>query len=351
VANDDDKQFDPTPKRREDFRKQGRFPKARDAAGLAACAAAASALIATKPALYQAIELLFARTFGDVSAITRGDGAIPIETALGTVTLGIAPISIAAVIGAIALGAAQAGLRFDTEMLDLKLDRLNPLPKLQQLLSPKHAAFEVFLALLRVTVVGVVAHQAIKAALPELSDLAATSTDSALRVASETLVRLALKIGGALVILSVIDYAHNRFTLERDMRMSFKELKDEMRQEDGDPKVKAKLRAAARKLAKRRMMSDVKKADVIITNPTHVAVALRYGPKDPAPVVLAKGHDEVAMAIRAEARKHSIPIVESRSLARALDADIAIGKPIRGEHFAAVAQVLAFIYRLRKRAR
>jgi flagellar biosynthetic protein FlhB len=100
-------------------------------------------------------------------------------------------------------------------------------------------------------------------------------------------------------------------------------------------------------MARKRALNAVKNADVIVTNPTHVAVALRYGPKDPAPVVLAKGHDEVALRIRAEARKHGIPILENRRLARALDAEVAIGRPVPAAHFAAVARILAFVFRLR----
>ena len=131
--------------------------------------------------------------------------------------------------------------------------------------------------------------------------------------------------------------------------MSLKELKDEMRQQEGDPKLKGRIRARARALAKRRMMNDVKKADVVVTNPTHVSVALRYQKADPAPIVVAKGHDEVALHIRSEARKYGIPILESRALARALDAEVNVGQAIPGAHYAAVAHVLAFVYRLRGR--
>lgn len=122
-----------------------------------------------------------------------------------------------------------------------------------------------------------------------------------------------------------------------------------MRSNDGDPKVKARMRARAKALARRRAALDMKNAAVVITNPTHVAVALRYGAKDPAPVVIAKGHDEVALQIRADARKHGVPIIESRALARSLDAEVPIGRPIPGAHFAAVAKVLAFVYRLKGR--
>jgi flagellar biosynthetic protein FlhB len=119
------------------------------------------------------------------------------------------------------------------------------------------------------------------------------------------------------------------------------------RAQDGDPKIKGRMRARARAMAKKRSLANVRKADVVVTNPTHVSVALRYGDRDVAPMVIAKGHDQLALLIRAEARRHGVPILENRALARALDAEVQICHPIPGAHFAAVARVLAFVYRLR----
>ena len=115
-------------------------------------------------------------------------------------------------------------------------------------------------------------------------------------------------------------------------------------------KAKARMRGKARRLARQRSLEGVKSASVVVTNPTHVAVALRYTGKDPAPVVVAKGHDELALEIRARARKFGIPILENRPLARALDREVPLGRPIPGHHFAAVARVLAYVYRLKHRA-
>ena len=133
--------------------------------------------------------------------------------------------------------------------------------------------------------------------------------------------------------------------------MTRRELTEETKAQEGDPKVKGQIRARARAMIRKRSLANVKKADVVVTNPTHVAVALRYGPNDPAPVVIAKGHDELALQIRAEARRHGIPILETRPLARALDAEVPIGRAVPGKHFAAVARVLAWVYRVRPSAR
>jgi flagellar biosynthetic protein FlhB len=154
---------------------------------------------------------------------------------------------------------------------------------------------------------------------------------------------------GALLFVSAVDFAQSWFSLSKEMKMTRKEQEDEHKQSEGDTKNKAKMKAKARANLAKMKKHAVKNADVIVTNPTHVAVALRYGPKDPAPIVLAKGHDEVALQIRAEARKHGIPIMENRRLARALDAEVQVGQPVPAAHFAAVARVLAFVFKLRKK--
>ena len=246
---------------------------------------------------------------------------------------------------------AQAGGAPNTEVVGFKLERLDPLPKLKQLFSLKHGGFEVALAVAKVVVVGGVAYSVTRDELPTLLGLWAHDVAGGSVILAGVIGRILLETVGAAFIVSAADYAHSRWKLSQEMKMTLKELKEEMRQEDGDPKLKAKMRAKARALAKKRMMMDVKTASVVVANPTHVSVALRYRNDDPAPIVVAKGHDEVALAIRTRAREHGIPIVENRPLARTLDAEVAIGHPVQVEHFAAVAKVLAFVHRLKRRAR
>jgi flagellar biosynthesis protein FlhB len=353
MANDTggEKKHDATPHRKEEFRKQGRFPKARDAGGLAATLAGLAALAGTSEHALAAMRLCFARTHGDLSAIGRGDGAAIFVVASGVLASLALPAAIAAAIGAAVAGAAQAGLRVDFELLSFNPEHLNPLPRLGRLFSPKQASTEIALAAVRVGLVGVIAYRALRDALPTLLGLTTVPVEVSLRRGASLSLSLALEVTAGLVLLAVVDYAQSRFSLGREMKMTTQELKEEQRQQDGDLRVKARRLARARAALRRRMMNDVKKSDVVVTNPTHVAVALRYSSTDPAPIVLAKGHDEAALRIRAEARKWGIPIVENRALARALDAEIPIGRPISGAHYAAVAHVLAFVYRLRgKRA-
>lgn len=344
-----DKKHEATPERREEFRKQGRFARSRDAGALAATVAALGALYGTSEAALRALALCFDRTHGDLGAVTRGDGKAALSFAAAALLAAVGPAAVAAALGALLAGFAQAGIRLDLDLLEFKADRLDPISRLGQLFSFKHAAVETLLAMLRVFVIGFIAYYTLRDEIPALLALTRAPSEVALRSLGAVAVRLTLKVGAGLAALSLADYAQSRFTLEREMMMTTQELKESVRSQDGDPKVKARMRGRARAIARRRMMDGVKKADVIVTNPTHVAVALRYQDSDPAPVVVAKGHDEVALRIRAEARKHRVPIVESRALARALDAEVQIGHPIGGAHYAAVAHVLAFVFRLRGR--
>ena len=344
-----DKKHEATSEQKEKFHKEGRFPKARDAGGLAATLAVIAALMGTSERSLRAIELCFAATHGDLMAITRGEGAAVTRVAAASLAALAVPAAVAAALGAAVVGLAQAGVSFDLGRVELKPERLDPLPRLKQLFSPQHGMIETLLALLRVAVVGVIAYRTLRDEIPQLLSLTTAPAAVAMHRVAASSLRLLLKVSGGLVLLAAIDYAQSWWTLSREMMMTTQQVKEEQRSQDGDPKLKARMRGRARALARRRMMNDVKKASVVVTNPTHVAVALRYQGTDPAPIVVAKGHDEVALRIRAEARKHGVPIIESRALARALDADVAIGKPIEGAHYAAVAQVLAFIYRLGKR--
>ena len=156
---------------------------------------------------------------------------------------------------------------------------------------------------------------------------------------------LGLRVSITLFILAVADYAYQRYEFEKSLKMSLSEIKQENKQSDGDPQIKARIRRTQREMSKRRMMQDVPKADVIITNPTHFAVALRYEAGGAAPKVVAKGQDEMAARIREVAREHKVPLVENKPLARTLYSTVEIGREIPADLYEAVAQVLAFVYR------
>jgi flagellar biosynthetic protein FlhB len=342
-----EKQFEPTAHRREEFRKQGRFPRARDAAAVAATLSVLAALLGSRGASRAALDRLFLASFGDLAALSRGTHVDAFRFA-GEALLALAgPACVAGAGAALVIGVAQGGLRVNLDAIGFKAQRLDPFARLKQIASPKQAAVEMFMSVLRIGVVGYVAYRASLVEVPDLLGLARASVDVSVERIIKAATRVIMGAGGALAAIAAIDYVQSRVQLGREMMMTRQEFMEEMRQQDGDPKIKGRIKARARALAKKRALQNIKKSDVVVTNPTHVAVALRYADKDPAPVVVAKGHDDYALRIRAEARKYGIPILENRPLARALDAEVPVGHTIPMAQFAAVARVLAFVYGLR----
>jgi flagellar biosynthetic protein FlhB len=342
-----DKTFEPTERKKEEFRKQGRFAKSKDAGGVVATAAVIAVIAGSTSSIGESARRLMARTVGDLGALERVGPLVVLDGVSRELMTLAGSAVLAAVVAAIVISLAQARFTFYPELLSPDVSRLDPTKSIGRLFSPKRAATDSLVALLRVGAAAAIAWHALSKELPMLVSLARMPLEGSLPMLFGSLARMIGMVTGVLFLVAVIDYAQSWFTLSREMMMSRQEREDEAKQSDGDPKAKARMKARARALAKKRAMNAVKNADVIVTNPTHVAVALRYGPRDPAPVVIAKGHDDIALRIRAEARKHGIPILENRRLARALDAEVAIGKPVPAAHFAAVARVLAFVYKLR----
>jgi len=350
-ADQGEREFDPTPQRREQFRKDGRYAKARDAGGVAATIAVVAVLLGSRPIMSRAAGLLFANSLGDLGALERVGIGRTLALLGGLMLSLVGPAILAAAAAAMAVGLAQTGLEVSSEGIGFKLERLNPIEGLKRLFSFKQGAAEVALGMLRVWVVGWVAWRALARDLPSLVGLSRLPTDAAMGRGAEVIVRVVLHALLALSLVAAVDYGWSWWKLERDMKMTRREMMDENRSQEGDPKAKGRMKARARAMARKRSLANVKQADVVVTNPTHVAVALRYAEGDAAPVVVAKGHDAMALQIRTEARRHGVPILENRKLARALDAEVPLGKMVPGKHFAAVARVLAWVYKIRPSAR
>lgn len=348
--SDEERNLPATPKKREKFRKEGRYARARDLGAIAATSAVLAAVIGGAAASRAAIGRLVELCHGDLLILRRGGGAEVARTFEGALFATAAPAAIAAAVASTTAAIAQAGVRFDFDQLELKPERLNPLPRLQGLFSPINGSKEALISMVRVGVVGYVGYRALLGELPALLTLGRYELATGAQMIGSSAIRIVLILLVGLALVAAADYTQSRISLEKEMKMSRKEVEDEMRSDEGDMKAKARMRGKARRLARQRSLEGVKSASVVVTNPTHVAVALRYTGKDPAPVVVAKGHDELALEIRARARKFGIPILENRPLARALDREVPLGRPIPGHHFAAVARVLAYVYRLKHRA-
>jgi flagellar biosynthetic protein FlhB len=259
------------------------------------------------------------------------------------------PFGILAMVGGVAMGIVEAGFEPNLDLAQPKWERLNPLPKLQGMFSPQQAGIQTALSLARLTVIGLVAWSITQSALPKLLRLATAPLDAGVLEVLAVVSRMALWASLALAILAGADYGYNWWKHHQNIKMSKQELKEEHHAQEGDPHVKAKRRARAREIVRKGIAKELKRSDVVVTNPTHVAVALRYRPDEGVPVVTAKGYDEVAQYIKKLAKEQGIPCVENVPLARALAANVKAGRPIPVDLFAAVAEVLAFVFRLKRR--
>ncbi len=245
----------------------------------------------------------------------------------------------------------QVGFLFTGYPLSPRLDRINPVAGFQRLFS-RRALLELLKALAKLGVVGYLTYGLVRKHLdlfPRLLDMSVAESVRCLAVLTSDLV---LRIGVLLLFLAVLDYAFQYWEHERALRMTRQELKEELRQYEGDPHVRARLRRRQRQRALSRMIQQVPKADVVITNPVHYAVALKYEPeKMAAPVVVAKGADHLALRIKEVAARHGVSIYEDPPLAQALYWGVEVGQEIPRALYEAVARVLAFVYRLRAAGR
>lgn len=349
--NDDDKTEAPTPRRLEQAREKG------DIVYSPEVGAALSLMAITGAIAFLAGPLLadFARGFVSFIAMPDQFAAEPgalkaIFAAIGLRTL--------VVFGAVALALALAGLAsrylqdrptFTAARMTPKLDKIDPVQGFKRVFG-KQAAAQFLKSLAKLAIVGAALAWALWPRDAAIEATALLDPAAVLPFVQERSVAMLMAMAAAAAALAAIDYVTTRQSYMQRLRMSRRELKEEFRQSEGDPLVKAKLRQVRQERAKRRMLANVPNASVVIVNPTHYAVALRYEQGEtPAPVCLAKGVDAVAQRIRETAEAHDVPIVEDPPLARALFAAAEIDEAIPREHYEAVAKVIGFVMRLSRR--
>jgi flagellar biosynthetic protein FlhB len=251
-----------------------------------------------------------------------------------------------AVVGFIA-NVMQVGFQFNTEAIALKLTKLNPVSGLKRLVSLK-ALVELGKSIIKILFIGSIAYLLVKSDMKEFPILIHQEVGQILVFIARVSLKVCFFVCLALIVLAALDFIYQRWQHEEDLKMTKQEVKDEQKQTYGDPKVKARIRSVQLEMARRRMMEDVPGADVVITNPTHLALALKFDAREMvAPRILAKGSGHIAQRIREIAVEHQIPIVEEKPLAQALFKMVEIGDYIPAELFRAVAEVLAYVYRLK----
>jgi flagellar biosynthetic protein FlhB len=248
-------------------------------------------------------------------------------------------------------GFVQHGFLFSAEQLVPKLDKISPMAGFKRLFSMK-SMVEFIKGLLKLAVVGTVLTLVVMPEISHITDLPTYSIPDLLRYTTGLSGKVLIAALAVVAVIAGLDMFYQRFAHMQSMRMTKQEIRDEMKQTDGDPMIKSRLRQIRMERARRRMMAEVPKATVVVTNPTHFAVALRYVQgESEAPIVVAKGADLVAARIRELAQENEVPIVENPPLARALYATVDLDQPIPNEHYRAVAEIIGYVMKLKQTVR
>lgn len=339
-----------TPRRRQKARERGQVGRSAELAGAAGLMAAAVVVRLVAQRSGASYAGYAAGLWGHLPAagLSGADAGALLRSAAGAgLTLGL-PVMGAALLVTLLAGVAQTGLLFTPAALAPDLSRINPLQGVQRLVS-RRALVELAKSLLKLVAVSALSAGPVLALVHEVArgDVALPAVASLTLGTAQTLM---LRAAGVLLLSGVADFFYQRLENETSLRMTTEDVRQEVRETDGDPQLRAGRRRRARELARRRMLSDVARADVVLTNPTHYAVALRYDAEQmAAPVVVAKGRDFLAERIRAIASGAGVPIVENPPLARSLYGGVKVGAPIPAALYQAVAEVLAFVWRVRGR--
>ena len=346
-----DKTEDPTPRRLEEARKKGQVPKSSELNAAVNLLALTVLLLALSPTLWQNF-LQVMRKYLEMNAeiLTPGNLAALAGGVVSDLLLLLGPVLLTAFVAAVAASYLQGGVLFTPSLLAPKLERINPLSGLQRIFS-KRALVELLKSILKVVIVALVAWNFLRANFETLFVVLYQNAANTWEIVSSLGLNLAIRIAVAFAALAAADLMYQRYEYYKSLKMSKQEIKDELKEMEGDPQLKARIRETQRKIAMQRMLHDVPSATVVITNPTELAVALRYREKeDEAPVVVAKGAGVLARRIRELAREHHIPLVENKPVARTLFQQVELGETIPVELYQAVAEILAFVYRTKGRS-
>jgi len=269
-----------------------------------------------------------------------------LSDALMAVGMSVAPLALALLVVGIAAAGAQGGIRVATKLFIPKFSRLNPFKGLKQKFGPQ-ALWEGVKALVKTTVLGMVLYYSFKGLIPLLMYSGSIPLPTLLGAVQDAALGLIRAASAAGLVMAAADYIVVRRRTNKQLRMSKQEVKDEHKRTEGDPQVKGQIRSRQLAMSRNRMMAELPDADVVLVNPTHVAVALRYDPAKGAPRMIAKGSGAIAAKIREKAAEHRIPLVQDVPLARALHASCEIGQEVPPQFYGAVAKVLAFVMGLK----
>lgn len=342
-----------TPKKKDEARKKGQIAKSPDLPGSLILLFSFLSFIMLGSYYKQHIMSLFNSLFEDwlLLELTAGNVMSLFTDVAIELLLILAPIFVIVIIIAILGNIVQFGFLLTGDPLKMKLSKLNPINGFKQIFSMK-SIVEFLKSILKILIIGIFVFNTIWGEWERILLLSSLPIQQIFSFAAGLTLNLGVKIGAVLIVLALADYFYQRFEHNKSLKMSKQDIKDEYKKSEGDPLIKGRIRERQRKMAMQRMMQEVPNADVIITNPTHFAIALKYdATKMEAPTIIAKGMDHVALRIREIAKENGVVTMENKPLARALYERAEIGDVIPADLFQAVAEVLAYVYKMKGRVK
>ncbi len=350
MADDDDqdKSQEPTPRKRQEAREEGNVAKSQDLAAGVVLFGSLLMLWMLGGGVWMAVYDTTIRSFTDIARVGDVDAVRRLSMAtLSEVGWTLVPMMAALVFFAIVANVAQVGLLLAPKKLQPKLETLDPIKGFKKLFFTSRTYVGFGMNLLKLFAVAAVAAWAVWAELGVVVGLQRADAVAVGPLAAASILKVGFKVAAALLIISMADFAYQRWKHEQDLKMTHQQVKDEMKKMEGDPQIKQRRRQVAMQRSMQSIRTDVPGADVIVTNPTHFAVAIKYDEGTMhAPRVVAKGGDLMAMRIREIATANGVPIVEKPPLARALFGAVDVGGEIPEDFYSAVAELLAYVYRL-----
>ena len=345
----EDKTEEPSAQRLEDFRKEGQVAQSKELTSLFVLLACMATMYGLGPSLTSDFMNFMRRLFveSSVKEFTQERAGVLLWMCLMAAGKVVMPIAIAGFAAGVIGSVIQFGFLFTWAPLEPQLSRINPISGFQRIASLS-SLMEGLKSLLKLIAVIGVTYMLLQSELLGSSSMIDMDSNQFVAYMSSAAFRLVGGVCIGLFVVAALDFAYQKFRYNKSLMMTKQEVKQEHKQREGDPLLKARVRSIQREMARKRMMQEVPKADVVVTNPTHFAVALRYdGEKMAAPRVVAKGADLMAQRIKEVARKNGVPLVENVPLARALHKSVKVGGVVPRALYQAVAEVLAYVYRLK----
>lgn len=342
-----------TPKRRREAREKGQVAKSREIVTAVLLLTTFLALRMFASSIYtnltELLQLFLSLPIDVDNAINTGELVNVYANCLWVFAKVMAPVLFVSALVAYALNYLQVGFLFTLKPLVPKFNKLNPIEGFKNIFS-KRAFVELIKSILKIGIVGYVIYIYLKDNFIIIPELLVMEMEDAAKFIGNTIINTGIRVAAVLIVISIFDYGYQFWEFEKNLRMSKQEIKEEYKMTEGNPQIKSKIREKQRQMSLRRMMTEVPKADVVITNPTHYAIAVKYdSTKAEAPIVLAKGKDIIAQKIKEIAKENNIPTVENKPLAQALYKSVEIGDMVPAELYKAVAEVLAFVYSLKNK--